>query len=824
MKTIYRREGLRILAEWSAIALLGLLYSALFLAGREGLELRYLDPAIRIQAIEHERLSGILIPVQMGLGLTERAPGIGHLPTWNPYLGTGTPLINDAFFYLFNPFMSLPVLLLGAVQGGKVALILGLLMAGYHMWLFARALGLSGVARVTTGALYMLSGGIIAKFSSGHFQLGLSLVWLPLVFAGLWWTLHTTRRSAPIWMAAAFALLFFSGNIYYTLHTLLCAAVITVAHLFSRDTGRWRVRFDRLRRVALGAALALGLTMIQLLPVWAVRDYVSHERVSFDADSHQLAEQYDLGVSVANLVTPWDAWSQFQIPPGTLLAAVDYAYIGPTPFLMWIGLAFVGLKRRRKAAALALLLAVLMMIWGAGQTPLINALYRQSALLAQFRYLGRANAVAALWWIVLAGIAFDRLWRWARQRSSGSTIRVLRPLMVVVVLWGWFLMFSAANHRTRLTLALGNLNLYNTLNDRRFLNYAQAVDALVGLLLIALVLEAGLPPLLRVLRRRGSTARAQIAALGTRMIQIGLIGLALLAFTDLLHTNSHAVVMGLPGNNFGPLYSEALSTDSNPFPSIQEPFGPSAYDSYASRIRRWGLNEGWTPLPLPEDLIPEGAPKLVNLPGWAIVSTEFQRGGTYDLAREFAEAVQGVRESCVSRVAQAGSDPCDIEQNPGSILYRVPLALPYAFTVDADTLFTRADTLHQDNARAVETLSHQMDTITVHASAPDDGQPQYLIVQETHFPGWQAWIDQTPIETATVGAQIPGGATTGFIGIAMQPGMHTYVLRYEPPGFTTGILISLLSLIAIVLYGSGILERAGRALVRRVWNPPETRS
>ena len=95
-----------------------------------------LDPDIRQSGLEHERLAGVILPVKIGL---ER---YGRIPTWNPYIGTGEPIINNAFSYLFNPFHSLPILLLGGVQGSKVATFIAILIAGYSMWAFARALGL----------------------------------------------------------------------------------------------------------------------------------------------------------------------------------------------------------------------------------------------------------------------------------------------------------------------------------------------------------------------------------------------------------------------------------------------------------------------------------------------------------------------------------------------------------------------------------------------------------------------------------------------------------------------------------------------------------
>lgn len=804
--------------EMSVVALFGLLYCAALFSGEE-LSLSGLDPNNRLPGIEHERLSGILIPIEIGLGLTERTSGIGHLPAWNPYMGTGTPLLNDAFLYLFNPFMSLPVLLLGAVQGTKIALIIGLLLAGVNMWALARALGLGCVARVMTGALYMLSGGIIGKFVSGHFQLGLSLVWLPLVLAGLWWTLHTRDRRAPALLALAFALLFFSGNIYYTLHTLVCCAVISMAYLFHREAGRWHIHTDKLRRLLIGGLLALGLCMIQFLPIWTVRDFVSHEKVNFDPDTGQIVGAYDLGVSLSNFITPWSAWDNLQDPPTNLLASVDYAYIGPAPFFLIAAVMFTGLSRHRKLALIALLLAVIMMVWGSGQTVIVRELYRRIPLLAEFRYIGRANSAAALWWIVLAGIALDNLR--SRLPSAGlgryDRARLERVLALAVVSWGWFLMYSGSNNSIRLALALNNIGLFNTLNNYRLTTYPQALGTLIGLIALVIILDTLLMPLHLRLSQKKKSMTSIARALAIRLARAGLLLLALFAIADVLDVNRQTIRLGPPGNSFGRLYSETLSAGIVPFPSIQEPFGPSTYDIYYSRIRSWGLNEGWLPSPVRNDIIPEPAPKLLHLPDWAIVSTEFQQGGTYELARAFAETHQGELVICSTRdPLNNRSDPCDIENHAGSMLYRLPQALPYAFIADEETLLTRADTLNSSNTPAITTLNHQMDTITVQAAMPEDGRPYYLIVQETHFPGWQAWIGDKRLETVTVGARTPGGPLAGFIGVPMQPGTNTYILRFEPPGFTAGILLSFMSLIGMLLYLSGMTPPH---LVRR----PETK-
>ncbi|MBL8155625.1 MAG: hypothetical protein JNM70_15690, partial [Anaerolineae bacterium] len=376
----------------------------------------WLDPTVKQAALEHERLVGTLLPVKIGLD------SFSQIPTWNPYLNTGVPQINNGFNYLFNPVLSLPVILLGGVQGSKLATILTLLIAGYSMWALGLAFGFGALARVTCAALYLMNGSLIAKFAGGHFQLAASLAWPPLVIACLWWTLRGSNRFAPIAAGLSFALLFYSGNIYYALHTALSGAVIVALLVFPRHGGRWSLRRDRLKRALLAGVFAFGFSALQFFPIWETRDYVTHQLQAFEMDG-SLQRDYSVTQAAVNLLYPWEHWYSLQTPDYSgMIGSVDYAYIGPAAFLM-IGLGLAGalLSRptletfrnngRGAAALAALILAPLMMVWGAGTTSVVPWLYTNIPLLGEFRFVGRALAFAALWWVVLAGIGLDLFWR-----------------------------------------------------------------------------------------------------------------------------------------------------------------------------------------------------------------------------------------------------------------------------------------------------------------------------------------------------------------------------------------------------------------------------
>lgn len=779
----------RQVLELAVIALLGLLYFSLFPVknvdnSRGGLQLHLLEADVRLNGLEHERLSGVLLPIEIGLRRYR------HIPAWNPYLGIGEPTINNPFNYLFNPFASLPVLLFGGLQGTKLAIILALLIAGYNMWALARMIGIGAVGRVTGGALYMMSGGIAGKFHIGHFQLGLSLAWMPLVFAGLWWTLHSTDRRAPVLMAVAFALLFFAGNIYYTLHTLISMVVMVAFHLF----GDGHLKTERLRRVAVAGMFAFGLTALQFMPVWAVRDYIG----GHPGDPH-LASRYDLGQALANFIFPWPNWSIFEDPNYKLLTGVDYAYIGPAAFLLIAGATALLLARpdlqrnvRGPMAWIAFILALVMIVWGAGQTPVLQYLYANIPRLAEFRFVGRAHAVAALWLLVLAGMSVDSLWKATREISAFENRgQLVRAMLTGGLVWLLFLAYSVQNDAGRAAMVLYDYRLKETLDASHFMSFNDAAQGLFLFIFAAVVGDTLLLVLHSTLRpTQFGQYGSRFSIYGARLLQLVVLGVVLLALADVMQVNSRLYVFNRRIADFSELYPYVRESDTTtPFPAINEPLAPFAFSAYEMEIRNWGLDEGWMPT-TPPSIIPFEEGSLRDLPRWAVVWNE---PGARALAERYVEENEYEMRLCTStEIAGYRSEQCNRDAPDIAILYELPDALPYAFVAEAERLTTQPETIRQGTVSAAEVVSHQQDTVTIQAAMPaGDSNEYYLIVQETHFPGWRAFADNIPVETVSVGR---------FVGIPMLPGEHTYTLRFEPLGFATGLVIFLATLVAIGFY------------------------
>lgn len=675
--------------ELALIGLIAILYWGVIIAPAD---LPGLDPAQRFIGEEHERLAGASLPILRQISAADR-----FIPTWNPYVAGGVPLFNNAFNYLFNPLMSLPIALLGPVAGSKAAVALALLCAGWAMWALARALGLGAAARISAGVCYLLSGGIAAKFLPGHFQLGISLAWPPLVLAGLWWTLTTRDRRAPALMAVAFALLFWSGNIYYTLHTLIGCALMAAAHLPRLP----------IRRLLTGAGFALGLSFIQFWPLWITRAFVIHEPVAFDPATGQLTGQYDLIQAAHNYLTPWPAWRQFLAPNAgqgvvPMLPAVDYAYIGPAVPALIAALGLLWALRRAapgragavapgRAGAVALALAMLMLIWGAGQTAPLNWLYAHLPLLAEFRYVGRAHSIGALAWIMLAALGVDALWRLA-QSAPGM-------------------------------LRLGGRAL-----------------------LVAALLAAG---------------------------------------ADLMRANSGLFNLGPQPVHFDALYPLAQTAEyQSPFPIIALPFSPSAFAGYEAGIRNPLLNEGWLPRPLPPSV---PAPEITQRPGWLIVSNEY--GGP---AYPFIDPARAEPVACAVHFPDGRIlDFCGLEAYPSSRLYAVPDALPYAFVMPAGAAFDPAA------ITPASVRDHRLDTLTIHTTGTDESA--LLVVAEVHYPGWRTFIDGEPVAPQTQWDRV---------AVPLRAGPQVVTLRFDPPGLSAGLLVTLATALALGLYLRGKVRSA----------------
>ncbi len=189
----------------------------------------------------------------------------GRLPTWDPHVMAGFPLLAGLQGALFYPPTWLCVIL-SAGTFWTVTAWLHIVAAGQFARLWLRSgLGTGEGAAVAGAFVYMMSGYILGHLYAGHVNYVWAYPWIP----ALLWRLERyaaapTIRSG-VWLAVVFAMLFLAGVPQFVFFAGLIVAVRLGYFILADSEGRR----DRARRAGKGIGwLALGLLFCgpQLFP------------------------------------------------------------------------------------------------------------------------------------------------------------------------------------------------------------------------------------------------------------------------------------------------------------------------------------------------------------------------------------------------------------------------------------------------------------------------------------------------------------------------------------------------------------------------------
>jgi hypothetical protein len=334
----------------------------------------------------------------------------GKFPLWNVALRTGLPYIADPFLHAYNPFVALPVLILGVQDGFKLALFLSILMAALGMWFLGKTLGMVPASRLWIALMFAFAGQPVARFFQGQYTFVLGFAWIPWVIAGLFLAVRTRRRLHYALSALALGFLFVSGNVHYAFYLLAAAllfVLVVMVELQPRQP-RLALRKSQILPAILVLLLAFGLAAVYLFPLMQVWSKVAPKPGL--AGAHTI-KQVILDYTTKDPARP-DAWQ-------SLPAREEYyAYIGLLPFLALPLLPLAFSKREKRPIVFFLLLFLLVLLWiDLPYLPGGNYFVNLSYLLP-FRYLLRALVLGSFALIVLAGFALDTAWKVQIGRAS----------------------------------------------------------------------------------------------------------------------------------------------------------------------------------------------------------------------------------------------------------------------------------------------------------------------------------------------------------------------------------------------------------------------
>jgi hypothetical protein len=94
----------------------------------------------------------------------------------------------------------------------------------------------------------------------------------------------------------------------------------------------------------------------------------------------------------------------------------------------------------------------------------------------------------------------------------------------------------------------------------------------------------------------------------------------------------------------------------------------------------------------------------------------------------------------------------------------------------------------RDNGAGMATTTRRGNELTIVASMQ---RPGFVVVSETAWPGWRAWVDGRRVKLA--------GANHAFLAVYVSEGEHRVRLRYLPRSFVAGRAISIATLLLVAL-------------------------
>jgi hypothetical protein len=362
----------------------------------------------------------------------------GGFPFWNPFLNTGVPYLSDPMTHVLNPLASVPGIVLGPVNGPKVAVFLTILVSGLGFYYLAGVMGIWRPVRIWAALAYSLNGHMIARFGTGHFDFGLAFAFLPLAVA---FTVQTVRRPDGIYPflgGLSIALVFFSGNVHYTVYLIPALALAVLLYLFEvRNQRPWlSLNSHTVMRLAAMALWTLGIVAAQLIPYWQVQGYMfKHSDRLLEGSQPVVGSLLDF---VRSDVQFYSSSSYGKIP-GFLNEY--YSYVGWAPYVGVILLPLALIRGRRRDVLFGVALFAFYIAWASAAHTPFRRLMDAVPWLYKLRWTSRALGPATLPLILLAALGFDALRSPFGFRLGGAQSRrlVILAAAPVVLLAGVFL-------------------------------------------------------------------------------------------------------------------------------------------------------------------------------------------------------------------------------------------------------------------------------------------------------------------------------------------------------------------------------------------------
>lgn len=705
-----------------------------------------------------------------------------EFPLWNPYFGGGSPQLGKIQVGLLYPPQVLLRTLMSIVPMFNWDAILHVYLAGLGMYLLLRDLAVSRFMSVICAVAFMFSGSIVPRLFAGHVSVIHSFVWIA-------WLLLVYRRllRIPSWgntlLVVMFATFVILGG-----HPQISLAVLLVPFsyflvLFVPEQWRnqaWHKLKSGLFYSIVTAVLTFGLLAVQLLPFV---DWLGQTSRGQGVVINSLSFMTRHSMNLEHLITPLVPTIWFDASSATSVNLTGNshfweisAFVTVTLIVLFVA-GFALSKNRWNLLRIYFLgLALFGLFMSMGRlNPLYHILFDVAPI---FRGPGRMMVLWTFGITVLAGIYGDEVVAVVCHPEQRRRLRkvafVLGGILILSVMFAVFWMLRGTAVATRLpnpdnvSVAL----IQSTVQSSFFI-------FVLTTFLLAALFWIGQQPVVNINRWKG-----------------------LLFFIVM------AEVMFFAAPLIVPYPVSLLYRDNHPYAQLDLDMGEVRFANYREppnyllpTLNHVKNGEEYFAM---EVLQGAGFQGELLLSAGFVAESEPITATNYRLVQQAEIAYLYEHEDNLPRIYVVPSIKTVTSHEEALTAVTNP-----TFDPSSQALVTILDTDEQNETSpsweglsesvvySAKFIEYNANSLTAHIQTD---RPGMVVFTEMYYPGWQATIDG---ESAKIWR-----ANYTFRGVFVDEGNHIIQMNFNPDDFKTGLMITLVTGVAIllVMIGAGILE------------------
>ncbi|NLO18831.1 MAG: YfhO family protein [Ignavibacteria bacterium] len=372
----------------------------------------------------------------------------GPIPFWNPFTFSGMPFIADiavGFFYPLNRLLSLFVsgdgyLPFSALQ---ILIVLHFFIAQISIYFLLRYWKISSVASIISSIAYAFSMLMVVRVI--HPMIVQHFAWFPLVILFYLKGLEKKNIKYSIISGIILGLSMLAGHPQISLYEGLFLAfffIVYFIYLFKNKENSAKGIIYFISCGVLPIIIASGIFLVQLLPSQELTDYSQRKEMSYEAASEGSLQLSQVCSAVVPKVFGYSDGSYKMDVPFYLKfdGQLQSHFFWETAFyfgivILILGLFGISVSYKTKTGLTLLIIAIFGFLYSLGNNGFIHSIFYNLPFFSTFRNPARMMFFVLIAFCFFAGFGFDELWKKIKDSKTllRFSITAAIPLFIAIL-------------------------------------------------------------------------------------------------------------------------------------------------------------------------------------------------------------------------------------------------------------------------------------------------------------------------------------------------------------------------------------------------------